>query len=73
MLLTIDSYLQRYLALIFGTAGTCRSHELRDLEINNAENLEKTLLVTIPNTQTHTPRSFTVTSNYYNICKKYTG
>ncbi|KAJ8914661.1 hypothetical protein NQ315_017358 [Exocentrus adspersus] len=42
-------------ALIFGIAGACRSHELRDLEINNVQDLEKALLVTIPNTKTHTP------------------
>lgn len=36
--------------------------------------MEKALIVTIPNTKTHTSRSFTIvadSANYYNICKKY--
>lgn len=57
--------------MIFGIAGACRSHELRNLEVNNIEDLGKALLVTIPNTKTYTPRSFTITGNYYNICQKY--
>lgn len=49
--------------------GDCRSHELKDLQLNDVQDLGKTLLVTITNT--HTPRSFTIVSPYYDICKKY--
>lgn len=53
-------------ALIFGLAGACRTLELTDLKINNCQDLEKELTVTIPDTKTHTSRSFAILANSYN-------
>ena len=51
--------------------GACRLHELHKLKFDDVKDLESTILVTIPNTNTNTSRAFTVTGKYYNICKKY--
>ncbi|KAJ8910038.1 hypothetical protein NQ315_015243 [Exocentrus adspersus] len=55
-----DRFLFTKVALIFDIAGACYSDELRDLAINNVQDLEKALLGTIPNTKTHISRSFTI-------------
>lgn len=51
--------------------GACRSNEMYSMKMEDIENLGSALLVTIPNTKTKTIRKFTVTDNFYNICKKY--
>ncbi|PSN31360.1 hypothetical protein C0J52_23830 [Blattella germanica] len=66
-----DTYLLIKVALIFGIMGACRRHELHKLKFDDVKDLESTILVTIPNTNTNTSRAFTVTGKYYNICKKY--
>lgn len=51
--------------------GACRRHELHDLKVNDINDLQSILVVTIQNTKTKTSRQFTVTGSYYKICKKY--
>ena len=58
-------------ALIFGICGACRSHELKDLEIQDVQDLGSALFVTIPKTKTNLPRSFTIVNTHYKICKRY--
>lgn len=54
-----------------GIMGACRRHELHQIKITNFNDLGSAVLITIPDTKTKTIRSFTVTSPYYEIYKKY--
>lgn len=51
--------------------GACRRHELHQMKITNFNDLGSAVLVTIPDTKNKIIRSFTVTSPYYEIYKKY--
>lgn len=51
--------------------GACRREELSKIETNNVEDLEKALLVNIPDSKTKTIRQFVIGGSFYNICKKY--
>ncbi|KAJ3662274.1 hypothetical protein Zmor_006629 [Zophobas morio] len=66
-----EKFLFTKVALIFGICGACRSHELKDLEIQDVQDLGSALFVTIPKTKTNLPRSFTIVNTHYKICKRY--
>lgn len=56
---------------IFGIVGACRRRELHKLEFRDVRDLESSLLVTIKDRKRKITRKFTVTGEYYEICKKY--
>ncbi|XP_063910019.1 uncharacterized protein LOC135143278 [Zophobas morio] len=64
-------YLATKVALIMGIMGACRTQELHSMRIQDIKDLNSAFLVTLPNTKTKIRRSFTVTEDYYLICKKY--
>lgn len=51
--------------------GACRRQELHDIKIQDVTDFSSTILVTLNNTKNKTTRKFTITGNYYNLCKKY--
>lgn len=51
--------------------GGCRSNELYKLNIDDVEDLQTHLLITIPKTKAKNPRTFTINSTFYNIVKRY--
>lgn len=55
-----------------GITGACRREELTNVAISDIEDHKTMLLVKIPKTKTGIQRSFTITGEFYNICKKYT-
>ena len=61
--------------LIFGIAGACRRDELVKMVIDNIEDKQSILIVKIPDSKTHTSRTFIVTNNttldYVSIYRKY--
>ena len=54
-----------------GIMGACRSNELHLMKVKDVQDLGTTILVTIPKTKTKIIRRFTITGDYYGICKKY--
>ncbi|KAF2886344.1 hypothetical protein ILUMI_19829 [Ignelater luminosus] len=54
-----------------GIMGACLAQELHNMQIENLKDLNEAFFVTIPNTKTKIVRTFTVTDNFYIICKKY--
>lgn len=55
-----------------GIAGACRCDELVNLTVDNVEDVKSALIITIPNTKTKRPRSFTVLGdNYLGLYRKY--
>lgn len=57
-----------------GVAGACRRDELMKLTIDDLQEKDSLLFVNIPDTKTHIPRSFTVTSgqeDWLTIFRKY--
>lgn len=55
-----------------GIMGACRAHELHAMKIDDIQDLQSALLVTVPNSKTKIARKFTITGQFYKICKKYT-
>lgn len=51
--------------------GACRSCELYSMRVEHLQDLDSTMLVTVPNTKTKIVRKFTITGHFYKICKKY--
>lgn len=51
--------------------GACRSHELKNMNLNDLKFFEGCIQVNIPQTKTKIPRNFTVVNNFYNMVKKY--
>jgi hypothetical protein len=51
--------------------GACRSNELYEMKITHLQDLGSAFLVNVPNTKTKICRKFTVTDNFYKICKTY--
>ncbi|KAF2879920.1 hypothetical protein ILUMI_26249 [Ignelater luminosus] len=66
-----EQYLATKVALIMGIMGSCRAQELHNMQIEDLKDLNEAFLVTIPNTKTKIVRRFTVSDNFYTICKKY--
>lgn len=54
-----------------GIMGACRANEMHNMNIEDIQDLGSTMLVTIPNTKTKIVRQFTITGQFYYICKKY--
>lgn len=55
-----------------GITGACRRDELCNIKMSNVTEHDGLLiLVKIPDTKTHIPRSFTVTDKFFSIVKKY--
>lgn len=54
-----------------GLMGACRSNELYSMKLEDIEDYNGALIVKIPFTKTKIPRSFTVSGEFYDICKKY--
>lgn len=51
--------------------GACRSNEMYTMTLDNLQDLGTVFLVTVPNTKTKITRKFTITEEFYPICKKY--
>lgn len=51
--------------------GACRSNEMYTMTLDNLQDLGTAFLVTVPNTKTKITRKFTITEEFYPICKKY--
>lgn len=52
--------------------GACRRQELHDLKFENVEDTNEIIIVNvILSHQRRTQRTFIITGNYYEICKKY--
>lgn len=69
-----DKYLMFKVTLILGIAGGCRREELYKMKIDDIENKGQFLLITIPDSKTHTSRRFTVigeTSKNINLIHFY--
>lgn len=54
-----------------GLMGACRTNELHSMKIEDIEDYNGALIVNIPVTKTKTSRSFTVSGEFYEICRKY--
>lgn len=54
-----------------GITGACRREELTNILISDIEDHKTMFLIKIPKTKTGIQRSFTITGDFYNICKKY--
>lgn len=51
--------------------GACRNNEMHLMKMEDIQDLNSTLLITIPSTKTKIIRKFTVTGKFYDICKRY--
>lgn len=51
--------------------GACRRQELYNMKYEDVKIFENTIVITVRNTKNKTDRTFTVTGNYTEICKKY--
>lgn len=61
-------------ALIMGVAGACRKDELLKMKLDDVNDKENVLIVQVPDTKTHTSRTFTITnglSNWLSVYRKY--
>jgi integrase len=54
-----------------GIMGACRSIELYEMKMEDLNDLNATLIITIPKTKTKIVRTFILTDEYYNFVKKY--
>lgn len=71
-----DVYLMMKVATIFGLAGACRREELTYLTIDNIDDKGNLLVVKIPDTKTHTSRTFVISyeagnGEYLALYRKY--
>ena len=57
--------------MIFGLLGACRTHELLNCSVEHFEHREDLILVKIPDTKNHQPRSFVINGEYLKIVQKY--
>lgn len=51
--------------------GACRANEMYNMKIEDIRDLGSAFLVNVPYTKTKISRKFTITGNFYTICKKY--
>lgn len=51
--------------------GACRANEMYNMKVEDIKDLGSAFLVNVPNTKTKVSRKFTITDNFYPICKKY--
>ncbi|KAL7298012.1 hypothetical protein TKK_0009020 [Trichogramma kaykai] len=66
-----DKYLVVKVALVIGIIGACRREELTNLTINDVEDHDTMLFIKIEKTNSQIQRTFTITSEFYLMCKKY--
>jgi len=70
-----NTYLLKKVILILGIAGACRRDELVKMTVDDIEDKQSILIVTIPDSKTYTSRTFTVTNtatiDYLSIYRKY--
>ncbi|XP_031358251.1 uncharacterized protein LOC116181935 [Photinus pyralis] len=69
-----ETFLMMKVALILGVAGACRREELTKMTVNDIQGEDTFLLVTIPDSKTHVPRTFSVTEgkeNWIHLYQKY--
>ncbi|XP_023311961.1 uncharacterized protein LOC111692276 [Anoplophora glabripennis] len=67
-----EKYLMMKVAAIVGVFGACRREELCQMTIDNIEYLGTSVVVTIPDTKTKVPRTFSVVGEFYlNFFRKY--
>ncbi|KAL7305918.1 hypothetical protein TKK_0001923 [Trichogramma kaykai] len=66
-----EIYLCTKVALIFGISGALRRAEFVQLKTEDVILEENYMLVKILKTKNHVPRSFTVSGEFYDLCKKY--
>ncbi|XP_049823229.1 uncharacterized protein LOC109606560 [Aethina tumida] len=65
-----DSFLMTKVALIMGLVGACRIQDLYSLKFGDIQDYNGALIVNIPVSKTKN-RPFTVSGEFYVICKKY--
>lgn len=56
---------------IFGICGACQTHVLPQINVQHVKMYHDMCLVTLPNTKTKVPQSFTITGTYFSVVKKY--
>lgn len=56
---------------VIGILGACRKSEMIQMKITDVKGYDDLIHVTIPDTKTHVPRSFTLTGEYHKIFQKY--
>ncbi|XP_044744385.1 uncharacterized protein LOC123306444 [Coccinella septempunctata] len=66
-----QKFLATKVALIMGVVGACRANEMYEMKMTHLKDLGSAFLVKVPTTKTKVSREFTITDNYYEICKKY--
>ncbi|KAJ8970958.1 hypothetical protein NQ317_000644 [Molorchus minor] len=64
-------YLMTRVASIFGISGACRMDELVKMTLQDVEDLQSKLLISIPGSKINKPRSFVVNQMYLNVYRKY--
>lgn len=57
--------------MIFGIFGACRRQELHQLQFADVKDFGSHIIVTLQNTKTKKPRSFTITGKYSALVKNY--
>lgn len=60
-------YLLCKVILVMGISGGCRKSELYGIGLKNLEEKDGVLIVHLPNTKNHKPRSFALTGEFYDI------
>lgn len=66
-----EQYLMLKVAVIMGVFGACRREELCQMTVNDIKDLGTILMVTIPDSKTRVPRTFTIIGAYINLYHKY--
>ncbi|CAB0034348.1 unnamed protein product [Trichogramma brassicae] len=67
-----SEYEEEKALLAIGVSGACTGYELTSLTLENVEDIDRNLLlVIIPGTKTCVERSFTISEDFYAICKKF--
>lgn len=64
-------HLSTKVALVLGICGSCKRDELKNLTMDDIQDVGTAILVKIPTPKKKVPRKFIVTGHFYNIYKKY--
>src|SRR3978361_2388515 len=66
------TYLLMKVVLIFGISGACRREELMKMSLDDIEDLDSVLVLTVPDSKTHSERTFTISNlEYIKMYRKY--
>jgi integrase len=66
------TYLLMKVVLIFGISGACRREELMKMSLDDIEDLDSVLVLKVPDSKTHSERTFTISNlEYIKMYRKY--